>query len=267
MSRNLSIREEEEKMKYQGFNLSEKAIIVTGAGTGIGRAIAVGLAQAGADLVLIGRRPEPLKEMEKEVLVQGVRTLVLPGDISNLDFQAEAVSQTLKTFGKIDVLINNAAVLFKGPIEGTTEEVWDATIGINLKGNFFFALAVGKEMIKRNKGKIINILSNCSFVAEHGIGAYCISKGGMLMATRCLATEWGPYGIQVNGIGPAFVRTPMNDPVLADPQFVEWSTNRIPLHRMGQPDEIAGAAIYLSSDSSSFVNGAVLMIDGGFTAC
>lgn len=254
-------------MKYQGFDLTGKSIIVTGAGTGIGKAIAKGLAQAGADVILIGRRLAPLKEMEKEVLYQGVRTLVLPGDISNTDFRAEAVSQTLKTFGKIDVLINNAAVLFKGPIEETTEEVWDQTIDINLKGNFFLALAVGKEMIKRKKGKIINILSNCSFVAEHGIGAYCISKGGLLMVTRCLATEWGPYGIQVNGIGPAFVRTPMNDPVLADPHFVEWSTNRIPLHRMGQPDELAGAAIYMASDAASFVNGAVLMVDGGFTAC
>ena len=254
-------------MKYQGFDLTGKAIMVTGAGTGIGKAMAVGLSQAGADLVLIGRRSAPLKEVEKEILAQGVKALVLPGDISNLGFQAEAVSKTIKAFGKIDVLINNAAVLFKGPIEGTTEEVWDTTIDINLKGNFFLALAVGKEMIKRKKGKIINILSNCSFVAEHGIGAYCISKGGLLMVTRCLATEWGPHGIQVNGIGPAFVRTPMNDPVLADPHFVEWSTNRIPLHRMGQPDELAGAAIYMASDAASFVNGAVLMVDGGFTAC
>ncbi|MBI5582376.1 MAG: SDR family oxidoreductase [Deltaproteobacteria bacterium] len=254
-------------MKYQGFDLSGKTIIVTGAGTGIGKAMAVGLAQAGADLVLIGRRPEPLKEAQQEVLAQGVQGLALPGDIANLGFQMEAVAATIKAFGKIDVLINNAAVLFKGPIEETTEAVWDTTIDINLKGNFFMALAVGKEMIKRKKGKIINILSNCSFVAEHGIGAYCVSKGGLLLVTRCLATEWGPYGLQVNGIGPAFIRTPMNNPVLADPSFVEWSTNRIPLHRMGQPEEMVGAAIYLSSDSASFVNGAVLMVDGGFTAC
>ena len=254
-------------MKYQGFDLTGKSIMVTGAGTGIGKSIAVGVAQAGADVILMGRRPDPLREAEMEVTAQGSRALVIPGDISDLSFQTRAVSEALSAFGKIDVLFNNAAVLFKGPIENTTEEIWDTTIDINLKGNFFLALAVGKEMIKRRKGKIINILSNCSFVAEHGIGAYCVSKGGLLMVTRCLATEWGPYGIQVNGIGPAFVRTPMNDPVLADPSFVEWSTNRIPLHRMGQPDEITGAAIYMASDASSFVNGAVLMVDGGFTAC
>jgi gluconate 5-dehydrogenase len=254
-------------MKYQGFDLTGRSAIVTGAGTGIGKAIAIGLAQAGADVALIGRRPEPLQETEKEVSAAGVQALVQQGDISDLNFHTQAVSRSLDAFGKIDVLVNNAAVLFKGPIEDTTEEVWDTTIDINLKGNFFFALAVGREMIKRKKGKIINILSNCSFVAEHGIGTYCISKGGLLMTTRCLATEWGPYGIHVNGIGPAFVRTPMNDPVLADPHFVEWSTNRIPLHRMGQPEEMVGAAIFMASDASTFVNGAVLMVDGGFTAC
>lgn len=254
-------------MKYKGFELTDKSAIITGAGTGIGKAIAVGLAQAGAHVVLIGRRLEPLQEAEKEVAAAGGKSLVLQGDISDLSFHHQAVSQSVESFGKIDVLINNAAVLFKGPIEETSEEMWDTTMNINLKGNFFFALAVGREMIKRKQGKVINILSNCSFVAEHGIGTYCVSKGGLLMTTRCLATEWGPYGIQVNGIGPAFVRTPMNDPVLADPHFVEWSTNRIPLHRMGQPEEMVGAAIYLASDASSFVNGAVLMVDGGFTAC
>lgn len=254
-------------MGYKGFDLTGRSAIVTGAGTGIGKAIAVGLAQAGADLVLIGRRLGPLQETEREVTVEGIRALVMQGDISHLDFHPRAVRETLKTFGKIDILVNNAAVLYKGPIEETTEEMWDTTMDINLKGNFFFALAVGREMIRRKAGKIINILSNCSFVAEHGIGAYCISKGGLLMTTRCLATEWGPYGVQVNGIGPAFIKTPMNDPVLADPHFVQWSTNRIPLHRMGLPRETVGAAIYLASDASSFVNGAVLMVDGGFTAC
>jgi NAD(P)-dependent dehydrogenase (short-subunit alcohol dehydrogenase family) len=254
-------------MKYKGFDLAGKSAIVTGAGTGIGKSIAVGLAQAGADVVLIGRRLEPLQETEQEVAAADVGAVVLQGDISDTSFISQAVSQTKEVFGKIDILFNNAAVLVKGPIEDVTEDDWDQTMNINLKGNFFFALGVGREMIKQKQGKIINILSNCSFVAEHGIGAYCISKGGLLMATRCLATEWGPYGVQVNAIGPAFVRTPMNDPVLADPHFVEWSTNRIPLHRMGDADEMIGAAIYLASDAASFVNGAVLMVDGGFTAC
>lgn len=254
-------------MQFEGFDLQGKTAIVTGAGTGIGKAVAFGLAQAGANIVLIGRRLDKLKETEKDISATDSRTLALSGDVADLGFHARVVSETLNRFEKIDILINNAAVLYKGPIEETTEDIWDATMNINLKGNFFLAIAVGREMMKRKKGKIINILSNCSFVAEHGIGAYCVSKGGLLMITRCLATEWGPHGIQVNGIGPAFVRTPMNDPVLADPHFVEWSVNRIPLHRMGGPDEMAGAAIFLASDASSFVNGAVIMVDGGFTAC
>ena len=254
-------------MGYKGFDISGTSAIVTGAGTGIGKAIAIGLSRAGAMVVLIGRRIDPLQEAAQEIEGAGGEAVVLAGDISDLGFHSHAVSETLNRYGKIDVLVNNAAVLFKGPIEETTEEMWDTTMNINLKGNFFFALAVGREMIRKKQGKIINILSNCSFVAEHSIGTYCVSKGGLLMATRCLATEWGPYGVRVNAIGPAFVRTPMNDPVLADPHFVEWSTNRIPLHRMGQPEEMVGAAIYLASDASSFVNGAVLMVDGGFTAC
>lgn len=254
-------------MQFDGFDLHGKTAVVTGSGTGIGKAIALGLAQAGAATVLIGRRLDKLIETEKEISATISPTLVLQGDVADLGFHARAVSETLDRFGQIDILVNNAAVLYKGPIEDTTEYVWDTTMNINLKGNFFLAVAVGREMMKRKKGKIINVLSNCSFVAEQGIGAYCVSKGGLLMITRCLATEWGPHGIQVNGIGPAFVKTPMNDPVLADPHFVEWSTNRIPLHRMGQPNEMVGAAIFLASDASSFVNGSVIMVDGGFTAC
>jgi NAD(P)-dependent dehydrogenase (short-subunit alcohol dehydrogenase family) len=135
-------------MVYEGFDLTQKTTIVTGAGTGIGKAIAVGLAQAGADVVLIGRRLEPLQEAEKEVTAAGGKALVLQGDISDLTFHSQVVSQTIDRFGKIDVLFNNAAVLFKGPIEETTEEIWDTTMNINLKGNFFLALAVGREMIK-----------------------------------------------------------------------------------------------------------------------
>jgi NAD(P)-dependent dehydrogenase (short-subunit alcohol dehydrogenase family) len=254
-------------MSYQGFDLSGRSCLVTGAGSGIGRAIAVGLAQAGADLVVNGRRPEPLEEVAGEIKDQGRGCVVVPGDVGELAFHGQLVAAALEAYGKIDVLVNNAAVLFSGPIEDTTEEMWDTTMGINLKGNFFLALAAGREMIKAGRGRIINLLSNCSFVAEHTIGTYCVAKGGLLMATRCLATEWGPYGLQVNGLAPAFVRTPMNNPTVIDDEFVQWSTNRIPLHRMGKPEEMVGAAVYLASDAASFTNGAVIMCDGGFTAC
>lgn len=254
-------------MKYQGFDLSGRACIVTGAGSGIGKAIAIGMAQAGADVVINGRRLEPLEEAAEEIKAQGAKCLIARGDIGDLSFHGQLVTKTLEAFGKIDILVNNAAVLFSGPIEDTSEQMWDTTMDVNLKGSFFLATAVGKEMIKAGRGKVINLLSNCSFVAEHTLGTYCVAKGGMLMATRCMATEWGPHGIQVNGLAPAFVRTPMNNPTVIDDEFVRWSTERIPLHRMGQPDEMVGAAIYLASDAASFTNGTVIMCDGGFTAC
>jgi NAD(P)-dependent dehydrogenase (short-subunit alcohol dehydrogenase family) len=253
--------------QYKGFDLSDRVAVVTGGGTGIGKAIALGMAEAGADLVLLGRRTEPLQETAGEVKAMGRRAAFHSVDIGKIPEMRKCVDATVKEFGKIDILVNNAAVATGEPLEDVTEEVWDETMDINFKGAFFCAQAVGKYMIKQKKGKIINILSNCSFVAEAGIGAYCGSKGGLLMITRCLATEWAKYGINVNGIGPAFILTPINEPLLKNKHFVDWSTNRIPFHRMGMPEELVGAAIYLASDAASFVNGAVIMVDGGFTAC
>ncbi|MGA2959217.1 MAG: glucose 1-dehydrogenase [Thermodesulfobacteriota bacterium] len=255
------------EFQYKGFDLTDRVAIVTGSGTGIGKAIALGMAQAGADVVLMGRRIKPLKEVAKQIKTMGRKVICFSIDVRNLPKVRSCVNAVVREFGKIDILVNNAAVAIHEDLEDATEKTWNETIDINLKGTFFCAHAVGKVMIQQRKGKIINILSNCSFVAEAGIGIYCASKGGLLMITRCLATEWGKYGINVNGIGPAFILTPMNEPLLKDKHFVKWSSNRIPFHRMGKPDEMVGAAIYLASDAASFVNGAVVMVDGGFTAC
>lgn len=255
------------KFQYQGFDLTDRVAIVTGGGTGIGREIALGMAEAGANIILFGRRERPLGQVAKKIRALGREALCFSVDVRDVPQVRRCVRQSLKEFGKIDILVNNAAVAIHEPLERATLKTWNKTMDINLKGAFFCAHAVGQVMIKQKRGKIINILSNCSFVAEAGIGIYCASKGGLLMLTRCLATEWGKYGIHVNGIGPAFILTPMNEPLLKDKHFVEWSTNRIPFHRMGRPEEAVGAAIYLASDASSFVNGAVLMVDGGYTAC
>jgi 2-deoxy-D-gluconate 3-dehydrogenase len=255
------------RFQYRGFDLTDRVAIVTGGGTGIGKAVALGMAEAGADLVLMGRRLRPLNEVARQIRAKGRRALCFAADVRDLPGVRQCVKAVVREFGKVDILVNNAAVAIHEPLEDATEKTWDQTMGINLKGAFFCAHAVGKVMIKQKKGKIINILSNCSFVAEAGIGIYCATKGGLLMLTRCLATEWGKYGINVNGIGPAFILTPMNEPLIKDKHFVQWSSNRIPFHRMGRPEELVGAAIYLASDAASFVNGAVLMVDGGFTAC
>lgn len=255
------------KFRYEGFDLSGRVTVITGSGNGIGKAIAFGMAQAGADLVLMDINEKPLQEVARDIQSMGVKALSYTVDIRNRSEVKRCVEDTVSRLGKIDILVNNAGVLIAQPMEDVTEEAWNTMMDVNLKGAFFCAQAVGRIMIKQGKGKIINILSNCSFVAEAGIGAYSASKGGLLMVTRCLATEWGKYGIHVNGIGPAFIRTSMNEPVLKDKHFVETSTKRITFHRMGEPDELVGAAIFLASDAASFVNGAVLMVDGGYTAC
>ena len=255
------------KFQYEGFDLSGKVAVITGSGSGIGKAIAFGMAQAGADLVLMDINKKSLLEVSRDIQSMGVETLSYTVDIRNLSEVKKCVEDTASHLGKIDILVNNAGVIISEPMEDVTEEAWDTMMDVNLKGAFFCAQAVGRIMIKQKQGKIINTLSNCSFVCEAGIGAYSATKGGLLMITRCLATEWGKYGINVNGIGPAFINTPMNEPLLKNKHFVETSTKRIALHRMGQPDELVGAVIFLASDAASFVNGAVVMVDGGYTAC
>jgi len=249
------------------FRLNGKVAIVTGGSVGLGAQMATALAEAGADVVIAARKKDRCIGLATKLGGLNIRALPVACDVSKAEDCQLLVDITIKELGRLDILVNNAAVAIHEDLEDATEKTWNETIDINLKGTFFCAHAVGKVMIQQRKGKIINILSNCSFVAEAGIGIYCASKGGLLMITRCLATEWGKYGINVNGIGPAFILTPMNEPLLKDKHFVKWSSNRIPFHRMGKPDEMVGAAIYLASDAASFVNGAVVMVDGGFTAC
>jgi NAD(P)-dependent dehydrogenase (short-subunit alcohol dehydrogenase family) len=252
--------------KYTGFDLSGKVAIVTGSASGIGQAMAIGLARAGADLALVDVNKEGLNVTAGEIRKTGRKAEAYVVDITNLKAVQTCVDEIEKEFGKINILMNNAGIVIKSDLKDVTEAEWDKLMNVNLKGAFFFAQTVGKVMMKQKNGKIINTLSNCAFVAEHLLGVYCATKGGLLMITKCLASEWAQYGINVNGVGPAFIKTPINDPLLKDQHFKDWSLNRIPFHRMGEPEELVGAAIYLASDSSSFVNGAVLMVDGGFTA-
>ena len=254
------------KFQYKGFDLSDKVAIVTGSASGIGKAIAIGFAQAGADLALVDVNKEGLAGTTEEIKKIGRKAVAYVVDITNLKAVQTCVGEIEKEFSKINILMNNAGIVVKSDLKDVTEAEWDKLMNVNLKGAFFFAQSVGKVMIKQKSGKIINTLSNCAFVAEHLLGVYCATKGGLLMITKCLASEWAQYGINVNAVGPAFIKTPINDPLLKDQHFKDWSLNRIPFHRMGEPEEMVGAAIYLASDSSSFVNGAVLMVDGGFTA-
>jgi NAD(P)-dependent dehydrogenase (short-subunit alcohol dehydrogenase family) len=248
------------------FDLTGKTAVVTGAGKGIGYAIAKALARAGADIVGISRTPSDLDALAAEIVTPGRQTLKIPADISSVDQIDRAVDLSLQKFGRIDILVNNAGIVIPQPAEMVDEESWEKTMGSNLKGLFFCAQRFGKIMIKQRKGKIINISSILAFTALDKHIAYCASKGGVTMITKCLALEWGKYGINVNGIAPTFIRTPLSAPNVNNPQMRAWILERTPIGRVGEPEDVVGAAIYLASPASDLVTGETIMVDGGWVA-
>jgi NAD(P)-dependent dehydrogenase (short-subunit alcohol dehydrogenase family) len=249
------------------FDLTGKTAIVTGAGRGIGRSIALGIADAGCDVALVSRTESELIELAEEIEKRGRRALVAPCDVTKPTDIERAVEATKQKFGKIDILINNAGITIKKPAELYELEDWNRVIAVNLTGVFLFAQYTGREMIKQRSGKIINISSIAAKTAITGSVAYCASKGGVDMITKVLACEWAPYGITVNAIGPAYIETPLVAQVKQTrADFEERVVQRTPLRRLGQPDEIVGAAIFLSSDASSYMTGETIFVDGGWRA-
>lgn len=263
------------------YSLEGKVALVTGAGRGIGKSIALTLAEAGADVSVTARTVDQLESTAAEIRKLGRQALVAPADVTESDQVAHAVEETFSTFGQIDILINNAGVPILKPIsfipdmklEGwQTADSWDTPLSVeewnlvlntNLTGAFLFAQAVGPHMLERRTGKVINISSNSANLAPPYFSAYCVSKAGLSMLTRCLATEWGPYNICVNAIGPGSVMTELSAPVLSDPGQNESIINAIPMHRIGEPKEIAMLAVYLASAASGWVTGQTFYIDGG----
>lgn len=249
------------------FDLTGKASIVTGAGRGIGKSMALGLAKAGSNVVLCSRTESELNEVAEEVKGYGRKALVIPCDVTKPEDIQHVIDQTVEEFGQIDVLINNAGMTKKVAAEDYSLEDWSKIINVNLTGVFLFAQAVGKQMIKQKAGKIINISSIASQTALTGSVAYCASKGGVNMITKVLAVEWAKYGIQVNGIAPAFIETPLVQGVMeARKGIKEQIEGRTPLARLGKPEEIVGASVFLASDASSYLTGETIFIDGGWTA-
>jgi NAD(P)-dependent dehydrogenase (short-subunit alcohol dehydrogenase family) len=249
------------------FDLQGKSAIVTGAGRGIGRSIALGLAQAGADVVLCSRTENELQELANEIERVGRQALVVPCDVMKPEEIQHAVDMAKNQFGKIDILINNAGVTKKTPAEEYEIEDWEHIIAVNLTGVFLFAQYAGREMIKQGGGRIINISSVASQTAVTGSIAYCASKGGVNMLTKVLAVEWAKYGIQVNGIAPAYIETPLVKQIKdVREEFSEQVAARTPLGRMGHPDELVGAAVFLASDASSYISGETIFVDGGWVA-
>ena len=253
------------EQEYPNFKLNGKVAIITGAARGLGRACALALAHEGADIALGLRDVTTAADLEQEIKAMGRKVIRLQMDVSELQEINDAVSLVVKTFGKIDILVNNVGIAPDNPAEKVTEEDFDQTINLNLKGTFFTAQAVGKQMIKQGSGRIINMSSQAGFIALDNESVYCMTKAGVNHLTKNLASEWAKYNINVNAVAPTFIETPGTEPWLKDKDFRQSVLDRIPLGRIGKPMEVAGAVVFLASDAASLITGEIMLIDGGWT--
>ena len=249
------------------FDLNGDVALVTGAGRGLGRAIALALAHAGADVALGLRDVKTGGELANEILAIGRRALPLQMDMTRLDQISQAVSDAAAHFGRLDILVNNAGLAPENLAENVREQDFDVTLQVNLKGTFFASQAAGRVMIRQKHGCIINMSSQAGFIALPTESVYCMTKAAIAHLTKCLAVEWGKHNIRVNAVAPTFIHTPGTESALADPAFRNNVIERIAaLHRIGEPMEVAGAVIFLASPSASLITGHTLLIDGGWTA-
>ena len=249
------------------FDLEGRTALVTGAARGLGRAIALALAEAGADVALGLRDRSRDEGLADEVRALGRRTLRLQMDVTRLDEIDEAIATTVEEFGSLDLLVNNAGGgVDEMPVEAASVADFDYTIDVNLRGTFFSCLSAFPPMRERGFGRIVNLSSQAALVALPGESLYCMTKAAVSHLTRCLAVEWGQHGISVNAVAPTFIRTPGTEPALSVSEFRDEVEERIAaLHRIGEPDEVAGAVVFLCSPSASLITGETLVIDGGWT--
>lgn len=246
--------------------LEKKVALVTGGGSGIGKAIAIAYAKEGADVCVIGRTLSRVEETAREIEKIGRKALALKADVLKITEIEEMVQATIKRFGKIDILVNNAGIVTDIAILDVTEAQWDEMIGVDLKGSFFCTQKVLPYMLKQGKGKIINIASPLSVEGKPENSVYCAAKGGVINMTRALGLELALKNINVNAIAPGFTDTNMTTNFTSDPKMLALIIPRIPAGRIAQPEDITGAAVYLASDESDFVIGTTIFVDGGETA-
>lgn len=249
------------------FDLKGDVALVTGAARGLGRAIALALAHAGADIALGLRDVKTGGELAREIEAIGRRVLPLQMDMMRLDQITRAIDDAAAHFGRLDILVNNAGLSPENLAENVREQDFDATLQVNLKGTFFASQAAGRIMIRQKRGCIINMSSQAGFVALPTESVYCMTKAAIAHLTKCLAIEWGKYNIRVNAVAPTFIHTPGTESCLADPEFRRNTVERVAaLHRIGEPMEVAGATVFLASPAASLITGHTLLIDGGWTA-
>lgn len=248
------------------FNVENKIVLITGSSRGIGFSIAKGIAGAGAKVILNGTKPASIEKSLNELKSKGLQVFTSPFDVTNQKEVEGCIEKIEQTIGPIDVLINNAGIHRRFPLEEMKIEDWNKVIEVNLNSVFIVSQIVARKMIRRKYGRIINISSLNAEGARPTIANYSASKGGLKMLTKSMATEWGKYNILTNAIGPGYILTDLTKPLADDPKFDTWVKSEVPLQRWGNPDDLIGAAIFLASEASNYINGHTIYVDGGWLA-
>jgi len=248
------------------FRLDGRTALITGSSGGIGLALARALGQAGAHVVLNGRRTDKLDAAARQLRSESLLVSTSLFDVTDAAGVRAAVDALEADLGPVDVLVNNAGIQIRNPLHDFADTDWHQLMKTNLDSAYFVGKAVAQKMIPRGRGKIINICSVQSELGRPGIAPYTASKGALKMLTKGMAIDWGPLGINVNGLGPGYFKTELTEKLVADPSFTAWLVGRTPSRRWGEVRELGGAAVFLASDASAFVNGHILYVDGGVTA-
>ena len=251
---------------FDDLNVEGKIALLTGAARGIGRACALALAEAGADIALGLRDEKSDSGLIKEIEALGRKTLPLQMDVSKMDEIFSAIEKIKLHFGRLDILVNNAGVAPENLIENVTEKDFDYTLAVNLKGTFFTSQAAGKLMIQQKFGRIINLSSQAGFIALPTESVYCITKAGIVHLTKCFAVEWAKHNINVNAVAPTFIYTPGTEEYLSNEKTKQYVLSKIALGKIGEPKDVANAVLFLASPAASLITGTTLMVDGGWTA-
>jgi len=253
-------------MNPSAFDLSSKVALITGASRGLGKAMALALAEAGAHVALAARGAEALERAAQEVRALGRKALVVPADVTEVAQIRAMVRRAVDHFGRLDILIPAAGINIRGPAVDFAEADWDRVMAVNLKGVFFTCQAAGRIMIEQGSGSIINVASLTTTFGFPNIAPYCASKGGVGQLTKSLASEWAPYGVRINAVAPGYYRTAMTEPLFQDSDFRGYIHSRIPMGRPGVPKDLGGTVVFLASDASAYITGQILYVDGGWTA-